>query len=84
MTKVSFVWHTGRDAGLDSGPQNVKLGVECSLKRRRPGAADIEPTSSDLAELDRLPVPTGGRSFCPTYSTRRLADGREELICEQQ
>jgi len=27
------------------------------------GAADVELTSADLAELDALPVPTGGRYF---------------------
>ncbi|MEU2266653.1 aldo/keto reductase [Streptomyces olindensis] len=27
------------------------------------GAADVELTAADLAELDALPVPTGGRYF---------------------
>jgi aryl-alcohol dehydrogenase-like predicted oxidoreductase len=62
-TKFGFVSHTGRDAGLDSSPENVKLAVEGSLKRlgtdyvdllyqhRVDPAVPIEETVGAMAEL---------------------------------
>jgi aryl-alcohol dehydrogenase-like predicted oxidoreductase len=62
-TKFGFVSHMGRDAGLDSSPENVKLAVEGSLKRldtdyvdllyqhRVDPSVPIEETVGAMAEL---------------------------------